>query len=196
MNEPVVHDQRDLPARIRTVLASRVRVPMEPGPVPAAVLVPLYLEGGEYHLLFTKRTEHLNHHRGEISFPGGVCHPEDGSPREAALRETWEEVGIRPDDVDVLGELDDFYSIHNYLVTPVVGVFPPRYPLQVNPDEIERIIVVPLAHLLRPEIFRVEDWSWKGRTHPVYFFTYEGDEIWGLTAAILKQFLELAFPRP
>lgn len=168
---------------------------MEPGPVPAAVLVPLFLEGGEYHVLFTKRTEHLNHHRGEISFPGGVCHPEDESPRGSALRETWEEVGIRPEDVDVLGELDDFYSIHNYLVTPVVGIFPSRYPLRANPAEIERIIAVPLAHLLRPEIFRAEDWSWKGRTHPVFFFTYEGDEIWGLTAAILKQFLDLIFPR-
>ncbi|ABB30317.1 NUDIX hydrolase [Geobacter metallireducens RCH3] len=194
MTELVVK-QSELPERIRTALANRKRVPMAPGPVPAAILVPLFLEGGEYHILFTKRAEHLNHHRGEISFPGGVRHPDDGGPRETALRETWEEVGIRPGDVDVLGELDDYFSIHNYLVTPVVGIFPPRYPLEVNPDEIERIITVPLTHLLRPEIFRVEDWNWKGRTHPVCFFTYEGDEIWGLTAAILKQFLDLTFQR-
>lgn len=195
MTESVAREQSDLPGRIRAALASRKRVPLAPGPVPAAVLVPLFLEGGEYHILFTKRTEHLNHHRGEISFPGGVYHPDDRGSRETALRETWEEVGIRPGDVDVLGELDDFYSIHNYLVTPVVGIFPSHYPLRVNPDEIERIITVPLTHLLRPEIFRVEDWNWKGRTHPVYFFTYEGDEIWGLTAAILKQFLDLTFRR-
>ncbi|MBT1073798.1 CoA pyrophosphatase [Geobacter grbiciae] len=195
MTESVAREQSDLPERIRAALASRKRVPLAPGPVPAAVLVPLFLEGGEYHILFTKRTEHLNHHRGEISFPGGVRHPDDRGPRETALRETWEEVGIRPGDVDVLGELDDYFSIHNYLVTPVVGIFPPHYPLKVNPDEIERIITVPLTHLLRPDIFRIEDWNWKGRTHPVYFFTYEGDEIWGLTAAILKQFLDLTFRR-
>lgn len=194
MTEPLIHHDVGLPARVRAALAGRARVPLEPGPVPAAVLVPLFLDGGEYHVLFTKRTEHLNHHRGEISFPGGVCHPEDGGPRETALRETWEEVGIRPEDVEVLGELDDFYSVHNYLVTPVVGIFPAGCALQVNPDEIERVITVPLAHFLRPEVFRVEDWSWRGRIHPVYFYTYQGDEIWGLTAAILKQFLDLTFP--
>ncbi|RNC68006.1 MAG: CoA pyrophosphatase [Desulfuromonadales bacterium] len=188
-------DQEALTARIRTLLAARTRVPMAPGPVPAAVLLPLFFERGEWHILFTKRTEHLNHHRGEISFPGGTRHPEDAGPRETALRETWEEVGILPDDVDVLGMLDDFWSVHNYLVTPVVGVFPSGYPLRVNHDEIERLIVTPLSHLLRPEIFRVEDWSWKGRTHPVYFYTWGRDEIWGLTAAILKQFLDLAFLR-
>uniref|UniRef100_A0A831U072 CoA pyrophosphatase n=1 Tax=Geobacter metallireducens TaxID=28232 RepID=A0A831U072_GEOME len=194
MKEPIIHHDGGLPARVRAALAERVRVPLEPGPVPAAVLVPLFLEGGEYHILFTKRTEHLNHHRGEISFPGGVCHPEDGGARGTALRETWEEVGIRPGDVEVLGELDDFYSVHNYLVTPVVGIFPAGCELRVNPNEIERVIMAPLAHFLRPEVFRVEDWNWRGRTQPVYFYTYQGDEIWGLTAAILKQFLDLTFP--
>ena len=93
----------------------------------------------------------------------------------------------------VLGVLDDFYSIHNYLVTPYVGVVAADLPLRPNPDEIERLIEVPLDHLLRPEIFRSEDWSWKGRLHPVHFYAYGNDEIWGLTAAILKQFLDLVF---
>lgn len=185
----------DLKQRIKVALAAHKRVPMTPGPVPAAVLVPLFIKDNEYHLLFTKRTEQLNHHRGEISFPGGVCQKEDGGPLQTALRETWEEVGIAADDVDVLGELDDFYSIHNYLVTPYVGVFPSQYPLRLNADEIERLIEAPLSHFLKPEIFRVEDWSWKGRVHPVYFYTYQNDDIWGLTAAILKQFLDIVFPR-
>lgn len=166
---------------------------MAPGPVPAAVLLPLFPKEGEYHVLFTKRTEQMNHHRGDISFPGGVCHHEDRDTLQTALRETREEVGIAPGDVEVLGVLDDFYSIHNYLVTPWVGVFPHNYPLKLNRQEIERIIEVPLSHLLRPEIFRAEDWSWKGRQHPVYFYSYRGDEIWGLTAAILKQFLDIVF---
>ncbi|HML77181.1 CoA pyrophosphatase [Geobacter sulfurreducens] len=186
----------ELAGRVRTTLAGRTRVPMAPGPIPAAVLLPLFERDGEVRVLFTKRTEHLNHHRGEISFPGGVSHPDDASPCETALRETWEEIGIPPDEVDILGELDDFYSVHDYLVTPCVGVIRGDRPLVVNPDEIERIIVVPLKHLLRPEIFRTEDWTWRGRTHPVHFYRYMDDEIWGLTAAILSQFLNTIFPRP
>jgi 8-oxo-dGTP pyrophosphatase MutT (NUDIX family) len=182
-----------LTERIRAALAAHIRVPLPPGPVPAAVLLTLRERGEEYSVLFTKRTEHLNHHRGEISFPGGVCQPEDGDTLRAALRETEEEVGIPPAQVRVLGVLDDFYSIHGYLVTPYVGVVAAEYPLRPNPDEIERLIEVPLAHLLRPEIFRAEDWSWKGRSQPVYFYTYGNDEIWGLTAAILKQFLDLVY---
>ncbi|KAF0221297.1 MAG: hypothetical protein FD174_435 [Geobacteraceae bacterium] len=185
----------DLKERIKAALAAHRRVPMAPGPVPAAVLVPLFIKDNEYHILFTKRTEQLNHHRGEISFPGGVCQKEDERPLQTALRETWEEVGIAPGDVEILGELDDVYSIHNYLVTPYVGVFPSHYALELNVDEIERVIEVPLSHLLRPEIFRVKDWSWKGRVHPVYFYTYQKDEIWGLTAAILRQFLDIVFPK-
>ena len=180
--------------RIKTALAARHRVPLPPGPVPAAVLLPLFLKDGRYHVLFTKRTELLNHHRGEISFPGGVSQPEDGSLLGTALRETWEEVGIVPEDVEILGELDDFLSIHNYLVTPFVGVFPEDYPLRINGEEIDRIIEVPLSHLLNPEIFRTEDWTWKGREHQVFFYTFDSDEIWGLTAAILKQFLDMAAP--
>ena len=181
----------DLKDRIKTALATHERIPMAPGPVPAAVLLPLYLKEGEYHILFTKRTEHLHHHRGEISFPGGVRHPEDRCMLETALREAHEEVGIDPSDVEILGTLDDFFSIHNYLVTPYVGFLPAEYRFRTNPEEIERIIEPPLSHLLRPEIFRVEDWNWKGRAHPVCFYSYRDDEIWGLTAAILKQFLDI-----
>ena len=183
----------DLKDKIKTSLAGHARIAMARGPVPASVLLPLYLKEGTYHILFTKRTEHLHHHRGEISFPGGVRHPTDRDTLETALRETREEVGIDPADVEVLGVLDDFYSIHDYLVTPYVGFLPPDYRFRTNPEEIERIIEVPLAHLLRPEIFRVEDWNWKGREHPVFFYAYGDDEVWGLTAAILKQFLDLVF---
>lgn len=183
----------DLRERIKAALAGRERIAMPPGPVPAAVLLPLYLREGVCQVLFTKRTEHLHHHRGEISFPGGVRHPEDRDTLETALRESREEVGIAPADVEVLGVLDDFHSIHNYLVTPFVGFLPSDPLFRINAGEIERLIEVPLSHLLRPEIFRAEDWSWKGRTHPVYFYSYHDDEIWGLTAAILKQFLDIVF---
>jgi 8-oxo-dGTP pyrophosphatase MutT (NUDIX family) len=178
--------------RLKAALAARRRVPMEAGPVPAAVLLPLFLKDGEYHLLFTKRTPHLTHHSGEISFPGGVCDPGDLDSADTAKREAWEEVGISPADIEILGELDDCHSIHNYVVTPVVGVFPENYPLTVNDAEIERLIEVPLSHLERPEFSRIEYWEYKGvKDYPMYFYRYGEDEIWGLTARILKNFLDV-----
>lgn len=164
---------------------------MAVGPVPAAVLLPLFLRNGEFHLLFTKRTSHLTHHSGEISFPGGVRDPGDGDSAATALREAWEEVGIAPGDVEVLGELDDCYSKFNYLVTPVVGIFPSNYRLSLNPSEIERIIEVPLSHFGKPGVLRVEDWQWEGKSRHVYFYRHGEDEIWGLTGRILKQFLDI-----
>lgn len=156
--------------------------------------MPLTLTRDGYSLLVTQRAAHLNHHPGEFSFPGGVRHPEDPDLLATALRETWEEVGIAPADVEILGALDDTYSIHDYLVTPYVGIYPENYSLKFNPHEIDKSICVPLAHLVQPAHFRTEDWTWQGRRHPVHFFTYGKDEIWGMTAGILKQFLDLLFP--
>lgn len=180
----------DLKEQIRESLAARRRVALAPGPVPAAVLIPLFMKEGAYHILFTKRAENLTHHRGEISFPGGVSQPEDLDTLQTALRETWEEVGIPPDEVEILGALDDFLSIHNFLVTPYVGVVAPDRQFVANPGEIERIIEVPLDFLLTPGIFQLRDWTWQGRTLQLFFLTYGEDTIWGLTAAMLKQFLE------
>ena len=181
----------DLKENIKTSLASHKRVPLARGPVPAAVLIPLFLKNGEYHVLFTKRNENMSHHPGEISFPGGVSHPEDVDSLRTALRETWEEVGIAPEEVEVLGVLDDFLSIHNYMVTPYAGFVAAGHQLRINPAEIERIIEVPLSFLLTPGIFQLRDWTWQGRTLTLNFLTYGEDTIWGLTAAMLKQFLEI-----
>jgi 8-oxo-dGTP pyrophosphatase MutT (NUDIX family) len=179
---------------IKSALAAHRRKTIAPGPVPAAVLLPLFRKEDEWHILFTKRTKALHHHGGEISFPGGVCQPDDTTARHAALRETWEEVGIPPRQVEILGVLDDVYSIHNYLVTPYVGIFPGTCRLVPNSAEIEKILEIPLEHLLDPSIFRTEDWSWQGRVHPVHFYSWNGEEVWGLTASILKQFLDIVFP--
>ena len=185
----------DLKEQIRTSLSLHKRVELPAGPVPSAVLIPLFLKNGSYHILFTKRTENLQHHRGEVSFPGGACHPEDGNSLQTALRETWEEVGIAPEEVDILGVLDDVLTIHNYLVTPYVGFVAAGHQLQINPAEVERIIEVPLSFLLTPGIFQLRDWTWQGRTRPLFCVDYEGDRIWGLTAAMLKQFLDIISTR-
>lgn len=132
----------------------------------------------------------MKHHRGEISFPGGVRSAEDADLLRTALRETEEEMGICPADVTVLGRLDDFVSVAGYRVTPFVGTFPHPYSCQVNAEEIAEVIEVPLSVLRDPAIWRKENWHHKGRMYPVHFYTVNGHEIWGLTAAILRQFLK------
>jgi 8-oxo-dGTP pyrophosphatase MutT (NUDIX family) len=189
--EQQMAEPNEIKEQLKISLAARTRVPMDPGPVPAAVLVPLFVKDGEFHLLFTKRTSHLTHHSGEIAFPGGVCDPSDLDSTDTALRETWEEVGISPDDVEVLGVLDDCHSIHNYLVTPVVGVFPSGYQLTVNDAEIERLIEVPISHFGKPGVHRAENWLRQGRNVIVHFYRHGEDEIWGLTGRILKNFLDV-----
>ena len=87
--------------------------------------------------------------------------------------------------------LDDFLSIHNYLVTPYVGIVTGERPFVANPAEIERLVEVPLDFLLTPGIFQIREWTWQSRTFPLYFVTYGDETIWGLTAAMLKQFLDI-----
>ena len=157
---------------------------------PAAVLVPLYQRDGRDYLLFTERTAHLEHHAGEISFPGGGHDTDDADLSATALRETEEELGIAPAQIEVLGRLDDFYSIHGYHVVPFVGTIPRPDNLQLDPFEIAGVFEAPLDHFRDPAIHRVEDWQHLGRTHPVDFYQYKQHVIWGLTAAILRQFLE------
>ncbi len=164
----------------------------ESGLRPAAVLIPLFSKEGEDHLLLTLRTEHLPHHRGEVSFPGGVRHSEDPDLLATALRETEEEMGIARADVDVLGRLDEFESVHGFRVVPYVGAIPFPYPFRVNRGEIAEVLEVPLRTLLDPAVYREEDWSHRGRSYPVCFYAVGPREIWGLTGAILSQFLDRA----
>ena len=157
---------------------------------PAAVLIPLFERDGRDHLLFTVRTGHLVHHAGEISFPGGGHDTDDADLSVTALRETEEELGIDRQSIEILGRLDDFYSIHGYHVVPYVGVIPGPEQLQIDPFEIAATFAAPLAHFRAPGVYHTEDWTHHGRTHPVDFYRYENHVIWGLTAAILRQLLE------
>lgn len=157
---------------------------------PAAVVVPLFCQNGEDHLLFTVRTSHLKHHAGEISFPGGGQDCGDADLWATALRETREELGIDPHQVRLHGRLDDFYSIHGYHVVPFVASIPPPGKLQIDRCEIDRVFTVPLEYFRRPEVHHVENWTRQGREYLVDFYRYTEHVIWGLTGAILRQFLE------
>jgi 8-oxo-dGTP pyrophosphatase MutT (NUDIX family) len=157
---------------------------------PAAVLLPLYQRDDRDFLLFTERTAHLEHHAGEISFPGGGHDAGDADLRETALRETEEELGIERAHIEVLGRLDDFYSVHGYHVVPFVGTIPNPDNLTLDSFEIAGTFEAPLEHFRDPAVYHVEDWQHRGRTIPVDFFQFNEHVIWGLTAAILRQFLE------
>ncbi len=179
------------PAALRAALAASPLRRIEHGLLrPAAVLLPLYSRAGEDLLLFTRRTETLRHHRGEISFPGGAVEAADDDLVVTALRETEEEVGIPASAVDVLGRLDDFVSVHAYHVTPFVGLVAAPLQLRPDPSEIAAVIELPLDRLSEPTRWHRENWKHRGRLEPVYFCTVDEHQIWGLTAAILRQFLQ------
>lgn len=162
----------------------------EPGLTPAAVLITLHEEDGEDWLLFTKRTENLRHHKGQISFPGGKFDPEDDNLAITALRETREELGICESDVQLLGSLPPFATITHYLVYPFVGRFDWPYELDPNPGEIAEVIRVPLSHLRNPRHQRQETRPYRGADYRIYYFDYPPHTIWGITGQILHSFLE------
>ena len=188
-------DPETLRRRIEAALAERPRrVVEQEGLIPAAVLLLLTDRGGP-RVVFAKRTEGVAHHKGQFSFPGGIVETWDGSRLETALREAKEEIGLPPSAVEILGTLDDTETrATQFVITPFVGMI--SQPVNYTPDgrEIERVLEVPLEALLDPANFRVEMWERNGEVQPVYFYEYAGETIWGATARILKQFLDLVFP--
>ena len=182
----------ELVRRTRDRLATRERRVVPKGPlIQAAVLVPL-LERADPHILFAKRTDRVGSHKGQISFPGGSVDPGDASSEAAALRESHEEIALPPDAVEVLGVLDDMETFATqFVITPFVGRITAPVAFQPDGHEIEKVIEVPLPALLADGSFRVEEWERDGVLRPVYFFDYHGETIWGATARILKQYLDL-----
>jgi len=183
----------ELRARLDVALSSRPRRAVDRSDlVAAAVLLPITDRGGP-HILFTKKSSTVPHHKGQFSFPGGIVEEGDASRVETALREAWEEIRLPPEAVEVLGLLDDTETRATpFLITPVVGLV--REPVAFKPDgrEIERVLEVPVATLRDPAIFHTELWERNGEPHPVHFYRVSPDDvIWGATARILKQFLEL-----
>ncbi len=160
--------------------------------VPAAVLVPIYCREGQYYIVFTKRTELVSTHKGQISFPGGACSEDDKTTCDTALRESAEEIGLSSQDVEVLGELDDTRSLtSNYRISPFVGLIPWPYQFRLSQAETSKLIEVPISALLKDGHHRQETEVIDGRVVTSYFYRYEGHVIWGATARILNQFLDI-----
>ncbi len=163
---------------------------------PAAVLVPLYLDGGEWHVLFTQRTELVETHKGQVSFPGGRVDPGDTSRVDTALREAEEEIGLRRKDVSVLGQLDELLTVTQYHITPIVGLFPWPYQFVLSTAELSEVFGAPLAWLADPDNLEVQmrEPIVPGRKIPVYYLHYQGYTIWGATARMLLNLIEVARP--
>jgi 8-oxo-dGTP pyrophosphatase MutT (NUDIX family) len=156
---------------------------------PASVLLPLVTHP-EPTVLLTKRTEQLHDHAGQVSFPGGSREPQDRDTIATALRETQEEIGLTPDQVEVAGFLRGYLTISGYAVTPVVGLVRPGFTLTVDPLEVAEVFEVPLAFLADPNNREVQTRELGGERVGFYLFKYREQIIWGATAAMLVNFLE------
>jgi len=154
----------------------------------AAVLIPLIRWADEWHLIFTRRTDTLEHHKGQVSFPGGATDPKDDSPEATALREAEEEIGIRRGDVRVLGRLGEMVTISNFVVTPVVGVVPWPYGFRVHTVEVERVFTMPLDWLARRDNW--QEFVRRETMHSVIaYFPFDGELLWGATARMTVNFV-------
>ena len=165
---------------------------VEPSHISAAVLMPIYYKDGQYHILFTKRTDTVKTHKGHVCFPGGGYEEGDATLADTALREAAEEVGLRPEDAEIIGELDDIASLTtNYVISPFVAFIPWPYEFTLNEEEAERIIEVPIPVLLDRNNLQKGTEFMEGASVTSYFYHYQGDIIWGATARILTQFLDI-----
>lgn len=181
--------------RLQSMLTQRLPLLLPPDITrrQAAVLLPLFQGTTDYHLVFTKRTDTVKHHKGQISFPGGSFEPADGDLLTTALRESYEEVGIQPDHVSILGRLDDLDTFStNFTISPFVGLIPYPYPFRPNLLEVAMVFDVPVSVLADPTVgrryVRARD---DGATIEDYEFHIDGHVIWGATARIVRHFLAL-----
>lgn len=165
-------------------------------PRPAAVLIPMVKEHDGWHILFIRRTSVAGDiHSGQVAFPGGGLDQSDPSLTATALRETEEELGIRPQDVQILGRLNEFIAISNYRVTPFVGTLPWPYPIIQAEKEVARWFTIPLGWLADPRNRTIERRKLPnglGEVGVIFFQEYDGETLWGLSARILTEFLDVA----
>lgn len=190
--DPLAVDLADIRSRMPPALLEKLL----PALRPAAVLVPLIERPEHLSVLLTIRSTALRHHAGQVSFPGGGMESRDIDITATALRETHEEVGIRPEEVDVAGYLSPTPTVTGFAVTPVVGFVQPSFVLRVDPVEVESTFEVPLAFLMDRDNQEHSERHFEGMTLPVVTFRFDGHTIWGATAGILVRLREMLITFP
>lgn len=191
-----VHKRKSMAAIIKNALLSREPRRMEARGNSlrhAGVLLPLLEKKGDILVLFTKRTDTVEHHKGQISFPGGAVDASDGSFQETALRETWEEIGLREEFIDILGPIDDTLTlVSNFLIHPYVGFLRSGFVCTMNPGEVEAVLEIPL-YIFHPKYARVKDYTFEHNGHSFQApgYEYGGNIIWGATARIMDNFMDI-----
>jgi 8-oxo-dGTP pyrophosphatase MutT (NUDIX family) len=176
--------------RIRNCLATlQTRTLMDGFTREAAVLMPVFEWEHEYHFLLTRRTEEVQTHKGQISFPGGMREGKEDLAK-TALRETFEEVGIEESSIEILGRFHDYMSITGYRVTPFAGFIHGSFITKPQISEVAEVLQVPIRIFLDPARLRIEKNAYTNLEPNVYFYSYGTHQIWGLTARIIKEFLE------
>lgn len=190
-----MENQKDLPQAIKEILSARTpkRIPDEKCLYKhAGVLVPIFRQRGDYMILFTKRTHKLEHHKGQISFPGGSVDDEDNSVMETVLREAREEIGLLKEDVELLGRIDDTMTVvSDFIVHPFVGLIPYPYDFTINTDEVARLIKVPLKAFHPENSGKGASFEFEDKTYRTPTYEYDGDVIWGATARIMEIFVNI-----
>ena len=182
---------QELKQRVRDKLAvCELRSVQEVYGADAAVLIPILERHREAHFLLTLRTDQVATHKGQVSFPGGVREKVDSSLEQTAIRETEEEVGITSSYVEIVGRFHEYLAVTRYRVTPFVAVLNGGFLINPNPREVARVLEVPFRFFLETEP-EVQVQRRLGRNMAVYFYDYEGVSIWGLTARMIKDFVEL-----
>ena len=178
--------------RVRRILSrSRKGTVDDPSLTPAAVMVLVYPKDGQLCVLLNRRSQSVAEHKGEISFPGGRSEDGDGTPVDTALRETYEEMGVRPEDVEVLGELDDTATSSSYVISPVVGTIPQSYDFKPDEREVAEVIEIPLEELTAPGALRQEARIVNDDVVVRPAYAYQGHLVYGATASLLARLLEL-----
>jgi 8-oxo-dGTP pyrophosphatase MutT (NUDIX family) len=179
--------------KLGQALASRQKLRISDGGLTeAAVLVPIFCKDGEYHILFTQRTDQVPHHKGQISFPGGARSQDDATLRDTALRESREEIGLKATDAEIVGELDDIPTATSYYnIAPFVAFIPYPYKFVLSHFEISDIFSIPVSELLNKANRKKERYTFGGRVYTGYSYEHEGRVIWGATAQIVQQLLKI-----
>jgi 8-oxo-dGTP pyrophosphatase MutT (NUDIX family) len=157
----------------------------------AAVLIPILPHGEEFCFLLTQRTHKVETHKGQVSFPGGIQEDSDSNLLQTALRETWEEIGLASEGIHILGEFDEYLSITGLIVTPFAAYVRRPLNLAPNPDEVDEILEVPFSLFQDSRTLRVEPRVRLGVERKVYFYDFRGKEVWGLTAQIIRDLMQL-----